>query len=140
MLAKQENQIFGKFIGTWKLVECIETDQQGNIRYPWGKDAIGYIIYTIERIMAVQIMRTQRGPFLPSASAQMLLDDYNAYFGTFEIDEKNSTVIHHVQGHLNPSMVGKKNIREYQFEHDKLHLTTVGNGPTKKLTWQKITK
>jgi hypothetical protein len=129
-----KNQIFTMFVGTWTLVECIQIDAQGNRSYPWGKDALGYIIYTVDNIMAVQIMRKERSPL----GAQDITKDYNAYFGHFDIDETNKTVIHMVEGHLKPELVGKKSIRLYHFYDDKLSLTTQGEATVKKLIWQKL--
>lgn len=139
------NQIFYKFIGTWKLIKCIEINSQGNQFYPWGEDAIGYISYSPAGIMAVQIMRRNRK--LPNEKditkekfeqEYEIEKDYSAYFGPFEIDETNTTVIHIVEGHLNPSMIGKKNIRTYNFYDDILSLTTVGDIVPRNLIWQKV--
>lgn len=133
-----------KFVGTWKLISCTETDPKGKTFYPWGQDAIGYLIYTAEGIMAVQIMRKNRNPFSGNditqatpQEGQQLAKDYNAYFGPFKVDETNKTVIHTVQGHLNPNMIGKNNIRVYKFYDDKLSLTTQGSN-IKEIIWQKV--
>lgn len=141
-----ENKLFCTFIGTWQLVACTETDAKGTITYPWGMEAIGYLIYTKEGMMAVQIMRKNRMPFstdnlmlITAKEAQALAKDYNAYSGTFEIDEAQGVVIHNVQTHLNPNIVGKKNIRKYAFYDDKLELTTQGSSNVKKLIWQRLT-
>jgi hypothetical protein len=137
MLKAKINQ----FIGTWKLIECFETDSKGNISYPWGQDALGYIIYTVERIMAVQIMRKNRNLFkqdAPLHEREVFLKDYNAYFGTFEIDETNETIIHTIQGHLNPNLIGKKNVRTYKFYDNKLSLTAQNKTTQEKLLWQRL--
>ena len=138
------NQIFYKFVGTWKLVERIETDSKGAISYPWGKDAIGYLIYTVETIMAVQIMPKNRELLHKndttqeaSREGQVIAKDYIAYFGHFEIDETNQTVIHTLEGNLNPNFIGKKKIRTYNFYDDKLSLTPQEQ-PTLKIVWQKL--
>jgi len=138
-------QIFLKFIGTWKLVECVEIGSTGEAFYPWGDDAIGYIIYTLEGVVAVQIMRKSRTLFnekdITKATPQEgreLTRDYNAYFGHFEIDEAQSTVIHHVEGHLYPNLIGKNNIRIYNFYDNKLSLTTEGGNVFRKLIWERV--
>jgi hypothetical protein len=140
-----KNQTLTKFIGTWKLLECIEIKNGGDFFYPWGKDAIGYIIYTVEGVIAVQIMRQNRqlfnGKDITEATpdeGQALTKDYNAYFGHFEIDEAKKTVIHHIEGHLYPNLIGKNNIRSYHFYDNKLALTTEGGNVLRKLVWEKL--
>lgn len=139
------SQLFFKFVGTWKLIECVVTDAQGNSFYPWGHDAIGYLIYTAEGIMAVQIMRKKRKLFdeknilqATAQEGQALVQDYNAYFGHFEIDEVNTTIIHIIEGHLNPNMIGGQNIRTYNFYDNKLSLVTQGEANVKKLIWERL--
>lgn len=46
-----------KIIGTWKLVHSVEIESSGNKRYPFGDDAIGYIMYDALGVMTVQICR-----------------------------------------------------------------------------------
>lgn len=116
------------FIGLWNLVEAIEIDKE-KTWYPWGKNAQGCIIYTPEGIMAVQII-----PEEPNTTA---LPDHNIYFGPFELDEANNLVIHHIQAHMNPAMVGRKNIRSYHFYDNKLLLVTQGEPTTRRLLWEK---
>lgn len=132
MLNPPVNGVFCKFVGTWKLIDCIETDSNGAIFYPWGQDALGYLVYTLESIMAVQIMRKTR------KLNGDLLQDYNAYFGRFEIDETNKTVIHSLEGNLNPAMVGKKKIRCYRLYDDRLSLVTQKEVVSRELIWQKV--
>lgn len=145
MRKNSKQEVLAKFIGTWKLLECVEVGANGESFYPWGKDAIGYIIYTTEGVMAVQIMRKNRKLFsgkditqaLPE-EGQALAKDYNAYFGHFDIDENNETVIHHIEGHLYPNLISKDNIRRYHFYENKLSLITEGGNVLRKLIWEKL--
>ena len=36
------------FVGTWKLISCEVTQTDGTIRYLYGKDVVGYLIYTAD--------------------------------------------------------------------------------------------
>lgn len=47
---------------------------------------------------------------------------YVGYFGTYTIDEKASTVTHHVEGASFPNFVGTNQVRHYRFEGDRLIL------------------
>jgi len=136
--------ILQQFIGTWRLLECSQTNPDGSVLYMWGKDAIGYIIYTAEGVMSVQIMRGTRASFhsdnlldATSEECASLPQNYNAYFGTFDVDENQQTVTHHVQGHLVPNLIGQDNVRRYHFEKNRL-LLTVLSGVKRDLLWEKI--
>lgn len=51
------------FVGTWRLIsfELKSVDEQAS--YPFGKDAVGYIMYTEDGYMSVVIMSTNRPKF-----------------------------------------------------------------------------
>jgi hypothetical protein len=141
----QLNKDIAKFIGAWRLIKCTETNSKGEVFYPWGEDAIGYIIYTQEAVIAVQIMRQHRKSFdgnditqATSQEGQQLVKDYNAYFGHFEIDETTKIVTHHIEGHLFPNLIGKNNVRTYNFYDNKVSLTTIGNNVHRELLWEKL--
>lgn len=135
-----------KFLGIWRLCYCTETNPQGDKKYLWGEQAIGYLIYMPENIMAVQIMRRERRNFAANdfmlASAEdchSLPQDYNAYFGEYEIDEQQQIITHHIAGHLFPNLVGKDNVRRYEFKPDNhLLLTAVGGNNKRDMFWQKV--
>ncbi|HVV68494.1 MAG TPA: lipocalin-like domain-containing protein [Gammaproteobacteria bacterium] len=140
------SNIAKQFIGVWRLISCSQTDPDGQVSYPWGADAIGYIIYMSNQIMAVQIMRPNRALFIvddfmlaQAEECHTLPQNYNAYFGTYEIDEAKNTVIHHIQGHLFPNLVGKDNIRQYHFDGNRLLLTTVGSNIKRDMLWERVT-
>jgi hypothetical protein len=40
-------------LGTWRLVHSLECEPSGEKHYPFGEDAIGYIMYTDSGVMAV---------------------------------------------------------------------------------------
>ena len=49
---------------------------------------------------------------------------YIAYFGTYEVNEAGDTVMHHVQGALNPGWVGGHQVRRMRFDGELLVLST----------------
>ena len=51
------------FVGTWRLVSLESRTADGQISYPWGRDAVGYIMYTQGGYMSVSIMRSDRAKF-----------------------------------------------------------------------------
>jgi len=139
------DQLLLKFIGVWRLLECTEVNTQGEITYPWGKNPMGYIIYTKEGIVSVQIMRKERSPFDhntpfydPATNDLSLAHDYNAYFARFTLDPATQHVFHTVEGHINPLKIGKKKIRAYEFYDNKLQLTTENEPTVRNLLWEKV--
>src|SRR5690242_20155199 len=85
------------FVGSWRLVS-IDTDSTTATRL--GAHPTGIIIYDQTNHMAVQIQPDRRRPSWPSrvptaAEALDAVVGYVAYFGTYVVDERASTVTHH---------------------------------------------
>lgn len=133
-----------QLVGTWKLVHSLERDKKGNIHYPFGPDAIGYIMYDSEGHMAVQICRKQRSYFssqrLKEATekeAVSLTQDYLAYFGQYKIDEKNKLLTHLLEGNLCPNFVRHAFQRQIKFYDNKLSLRPYNDGTDREILWEK---
>lgn len=54
---------------------------------------------------------------------QSVILGYTAYFGTYEVNEREGYVIHHRKGHLDPTQVGTDAKRFFKFTGDRLILT-----------------
>ncbi len=50
-------------IGTWRLIAWENRSVDGQISYPLGKDALGYLMYNQDGYMCVAIMRPNRVKF-----------------------------------------------------------------------------
>ena len=135
------------FVGTWKLVSWEVTQPDGTIRYLYGKDVVGYLIYTADGYMSAEIMdpdRQQSDPSFPLeiAAAQTLPDPdraraystYLSYCGTYTVE--GNTVTHHVKAGLIPTWTGSEQARSFKFDHGCL-IIGVGN---QKLTWERAVK
>ena len=90
------------FIGTWKLVSAESKTTSGEVGYPFGKDAAGYLIYGEDGIMAVSIMIAHRvnfasADFRAGSREERLAsyDTYLSYCGTYEM--KGDIVIHRIK-------------------------------------------
>ena len=89
--------------------------------------------------MAAQLMRPDRPMAIdcgtstaaPSENSQSV-NGYDAYFGTYTIDETSHTVTHHLEGPLAAADVGKNLVREFQLSGDKLTITVRTNSPKEK--------
>jgi len=149
----KRSAIRNKFVGVWKLVSCESKDKvTGEVRYPYGVNPVGRITYDTAGRMSAQLMRPGRraiggtpsrgsAAVVREASADDMRDiltGFNAYFGTFDIDESSRTVIHHVQACLIPSWVGTDLRRTYEFPSaNRLVLTAPTDQHVSQLIWQR---
>jgi hypothetical protein len=138
------NDIEKKIIGTWQLVHSVKTGTNGDTSYPFGEDALGFIIYDEYHNMAVQICRKNRATFsnlqFTAASTTELNNlpkDYLAYFGRYDIDTKNNVINHIINGHLFPNQVGTILARKYEFYGNKMSLKPVTD-TSHEILWQKV--
>jgi hypothetical protein len=60
---ERETMTRNPLIGTWRLIPWENRSLDGQISYPLGKDAVGYIIYNQDGYMFVAIMRPDRAAF-----------------------------------------------------------------------------
>ena len=50
-------------VGTWQLLSWKNVDEEGNITYPFGEDAIGYVLYSEDGYMSTTLMTANRPNF-----------------------------------------------------------------------------
>jgi hypothetical protein len=131
-----------RLIGSWRLVSYETTDDSGRRGRPYG-EAVGRISYDANGNMSGQVMRPDR-PHVEGADAHAVRAaylGYIAYFGTYEVAADGRSVVHHVQGALNPAWVGGDQVRMLRFEGERLILGTETrkNGAAVKheLTWER---
>jgi hypothetical protein len=141
----------GHLVGTWKLVSRVVTSADGTaVQDPGlGKTPSGYLIYDSSGHVAAQLMRPDRpvaidcgtsGP-TPRDNSQSV-NGYDAYFGTYTIDETKHSVTHHLEGALSAADVGKNLVREFHVSGDKLTIIVRTNSTKEKqirtLTWARV--
>jgi lipocalin-like protein len=137
-----------RFIGVWRLISCERKSKGGSIDYPYGEKPVGRITYDKTGRMSAQLMRPGRrstvapGTSLIAGNAsgeeiREAVSGFIAYFGTFDVDESATTVIHHVQACLVPSWVGTDLKRTYRFNDHRLVLTAVNMTSVLELIWER---
>jgi hypothetical protein len=140
-------------VGTWKLVSIDERDASGRQVVPldYGPEPIGLLMYDATGHMSAQAMRRGRAR-LPATDdvhqatpeqAKAAFVGYNAYFGTYTVDERQSLVVHHVEGSMIPNWEGSAQRRRYTIVGDKLILEppefqAAGQQRSRRLTWQRV--
>jgi Lipocalin-like domain len=140
------------FVGTWRLRSHESRMGDGRVRYPFGRDAQGYLTYTAEGYMSVAIMGTHRPRFLAAndftegTSEEQLAagKQYLSYAGTYELRE-DGIILHHVEISLFPNWVGGVQERFYTLEGDRLTLSTRplqirGQFRTSHLVWERASR
>jgi hypothetical protein len=129
-------------IGTWRLVEFADLDNDGKWQYRFGEHPRGYFVYDATGHVHIQIMKVPPlVPFpeanivdgkLPSAEhALAAYSAYVAYFGTYAVDAKRHVVTHHVEGSLAPEFTDTDQSRPFKLEDDRLE---IGDGKT----WRRV--
>ena len=110
---------------------------------------MGYLIYDSSGHMAAQLMRLDRPTAIdcgtsdpaPSDNSQSV-NGYDAYFGTYTIEEARHTITHHLEGALVAADVGKNLVREFQVSGDKLIIIVRTKAPKanqiRTLTWERV--
>ena len=131
-----------RFVGAWRLVSIEDRQPDGEITYPYGKDAVGLLVYDASTRMSVQIMRRDRPALstsdwqqIPADEIKATVEGFTAFFGSYEIDEAENSITHHVEGHLLPDSVGKRLKRAFEFSDDRLILKPTDN---RRVIWQRI--
>lgn len=118
-----------RFIGTWKLVS-FEYRSEDQVTYSFGKEPVGYIMYSGDGYMAVAIMALNRRKFSSMDLMGGTPDEIEAAAGTYisycgEYEVTEDKVIHLIEVSFYPNWVGEKQVRLYKFEEDKLILSTL---------------
>lgn len=133
-----------RLVGTWRLVLYETVDEVGRRSRPYG-DAVGRLTYDQGGNMTGQVMRPNRAPVsLGEGYAQQVRAAYTgyiAYFGTYEVAGDGRSVVHRVEGSLNPAWVGGNQVRTMRFDGDRLilHASVMKAGAMVRheLTWER---
>ena len=136
--------------GTWLLQSRIDTTTSGQ-RHPdplLGEDPVALLIYDRTCHFSAQFMKRDRSA-LPevrpgnAANNTQAQGGYDAYFGTYRVDDARGVVTQQLLGSLSPGNVGMVLTRAMQVAGDTLRIsleTTAADGTpvTRTLTWQRI--
>jgi hypothetical protein len=118
-----------KLIGAWRLVSIEGPPPTSGDRAE--KDPIGLIIYDASGYVAVQLNMQPNRPKFKSKSRiectpeEMISDfkNYTAYYGTYEVKEKEGIIIHHLESALYNNELGGNHTRYYDISGNRVILT-----------------
>jgi hypothetical protein len=135
-------------VGTWKLLSLEFRFEDGQVIYPFGKTPIGYLIYTEQGYISVNIMNANRSPFsseditkLSKEEKAAAFETCVAYGGQYEI--KGDKVIHYTEVSTIPNSVGIPQEHIFQLTGNRLSLSTSpsemeNNSAIPMVIWERI--
>lgn len=134
-----------KFVGVWTLLSSVTTTADGKVSNRYGDKPSGRITYDSSGRMSALLMGAGRKKVssldlrnATESESKAVLQSFTAYYGRFDVNEANKTVIHHVEVSLDPNWVGTDLVRSYEFDGDKLILTATSlPGSKTRLVWQR---
>ena len=136
-------------VGSWRLLSRIDRDTSGEaVDEPsLGSDPLALLFFDASGNFAAQFMTRDRSaavaaPEFTGQNNTTAIGGYDAYFGTYEVDEASGDVRTHLLAALSPGHVGATMIRNMKVEDGKLIIrlttTTPDNTPVNRtLTWER---
>ena len=136
--------------GTWQLQSRIDVTASGERRPEpsLGENPVALLIYDRSGHFAAQFMRRDRSVLVPDGPGgaknnSRAQGGYDAYFGTYTIDDERATVTQTLLAALSPENVGAVLTRAMEVQDDTLIIrldTTASDGASvsRTLTWQRV--
>ena len=136
--------------GTWLLQSRIDVTAAGERRLEssLGEDPIALLIYDRAGHFAVQFMKRDRSAVVAEGSGggannSRAQGGYDAYFGTYTVDDARGTVTQHLLGALSRENVGATLVREVEVRGGSLSIRLQakhadGTAVTRTLTWRRV--
>ena len=125
------SQIPPSVVGTWRLVSFEARYENGEIRYPLGRKAVGQLSYSTEGYVSAIVVQPDRLPFTSGdmrrgtdAEVRSAFEGFIGYVGSYSIDAEKGTATHHVLGASFPNWMGGDEVRFYKLEGTELILST----------------
>jgi len=136
--------------GTWQLLSRIDVTASGQRKAEpsLGDDPVALLIYDRSGHFAAQFMRRDRSAVVADAAGSgsnnsRARDGYDAYFGSYSVDDAAGTVTQQLHGALSRENVGAVLTRAMQVDGDELVIQLHTNAPdgtevTRTLTWRRV--
>jgi hypothetical protein len=139
---RNQGKLAQQLVGSYKLISYISYDEKGGeTKMPY---TVGQISYDRAGRMSANLMRGDRARITGSPASEAeratAYSGYISYFGSYTVDEAQRTVTHHVEGAMNPNMVGSNLVRHVEFSPDggSLFLSVKsGDRVTGRLRWDR---
>ena len=136
--------------GVWWLLTREDRTEDGNKKIDpiLGGNPMGILTYAPNHF-AAQFMKRDRSDnqtnnlSFSNLNNTVAVGGYDAYFGTYKVDEQTGKVTHTLIGSVNPLNIGMTVSRDLRVEENKLIIqlqtaTPEGEQITRTLTWDRI--
>ena len=138
-----------QLMGTWRFVSSTQRLADGTTRPDpqTGPKGIGYLIYTKTGQVCVVVGNSERprwsSPQAPTdAEARNALDGLTAYAGTFQVNQAERSVVHHIEIDRVPNSVGAERKRFCSITGNRLTLKAAPPLPAGvqewTIVWQRV--
>jgi len=114
-------------LGVWKLKSRQDVDAAGQIHPdPFlGADPLGIICFAagqfaaqfMKRDRSLQVNQTQRAQAKNNTAG---INGYDAYFGTYTVDQTAGTLTTHLEGSISPDNIGSTYVRDARVTNNEL--------------------
>src|SRR3954447_4738896 len=120
-------------IGAWRLVSFETRSSTGETAYPFGPEAVGALVYTVEGLVCATVCRPDRPRFAAFDAQRGTPDEYAAagrayisYVAEYLIDAEGGAVEHRFRHAAFPNWEGLSQTRYFSVTDDgeRLELTT----------------
>ncbi len=118
-------------VGTWSLESCVARGTNGMEILPLGDAPQGLLTYTADGYMSAVLMKSGRSRFASedyrggtSEDIRQAFEGFDAYAGTYEVDEAGGIITHHAEIARLPNWEGTRQVRRARLLDGKLELTT----------------
>jgi len=125
-------------LGVWKLKSREDVDDAGKIHTDpfFGPDPLGILCFGPSHFAAQFMKRDRSGEESVPERAQSknntaAVNGYDAYFGTYSVDESAGTLTTYLEGSISPANVGNVYVRNVRVVNDELIVqlpTTAADG------------
>jgi Lipocalin-like domain len=144
------NPLSATLPGTWRLVSRIDVNAAGERRIDptLGEDPVAILFYDRSGNFAAQFMKRDRSAVVEAGAAPAMnnsraKDGYDAYFGTYSVDDAAGTVTQELAGALSKENVGQVLTRGMVVAGDALTIqletrSIEGEPVTRTLRWRRI--
>jgi len=151
------SSVRAQLVGSWRLLSRESRRESGQVEADQGLSTLplGVLIYDQSGHVAAQLSRRDRTVSMfreecavaaetkgTPDTAQTVLG-YDAYFGTYTLNEKEGIVTHHLEAAIWPGDIGKNIDRHFTISGDRLTIkfdTTTRDGVkvTRTLMWERM--
>ena len=148
ILAAPSGHLASDLKGVWWLETREDWTKEGERRIDptLGSDPMGMVTYSGTHFAAQFMKRDRSQPSTIVSSGQnntIAVGGYDAYFGTYKVDEETGKVQHTLLGSLTPANTGMSISRDLRVDGDRLMLqletTTIEGEPVlRTLTWKRL--